>query len=490
MPADDTSPMEQEGGTTTTTGRAPRLPYYEWLRTLDPARAAQIVNRQHRRQVAQKRKYSRIRKARYYKRKYGGYRRYGGSRPLIVSAGTARGLGSYGLSGNISGSILGQSYNLGGFYKSEGTGAYNVKQNSLLGSVDMGGGVPKIINTKKGEAVVISHCEYLGDLFSGTGTPTDFHLQTFALNPGNSKLFPWAAKIAHQFEEYELRGCMIQLRTLSSEFAANLSMGSVFMAANYNASQPPPVNKMQLENYEYANSRKPSESLIMPIECAPQNNVQTHMRIADDEDYEGQDKLWYDWCNIYIGSQGIPTAETPIAEIWICYEIALFKPWVPSATPAGDRVIWAHLKGTNPTASLPLGTTVEWEEGSSEQIVQSSAREITMPTFPANWQILYIAQSASGATGQMDVPPFIAEVGTGAEDMEGISNSSGHNAASEFQILNATETDTMQMRLFKYVPPVSTVPEFKLEFGNTGTFPDLSFVDLYICTVGAYGPTN
>lgn len=421
-------------------------PKKEWFEGLSPEAKQKYAEKLVAKELAAKKPTKKRRRTSYRGRR----RSYSNSAaPIIVSAGVGRqlrGYGAYGVQGGISGTILGQDYNLKGFYDSDasdgpvrGYGAYNLKNQGTASSmIDLGSGVPTIVNTKKGEAVIISHREYLGELVSGTGSPSAFKLQSFELNPGNSILFPWGARIAQQFEEYEIRGMIVELKTESSDYAASLSMGTMFMAANYNSSAPPPSSKIQLENYEYSSSSKPSKSLIMPIECSPVNNTSTHLRIADDGNYEGQDKLWYDWANIYIGSQGIPTAGVPIAEIWVSYEIALFKPWVsPQSLPQGNAIT-AHIHGSNADADAPFGDPVSWTSESSPLFTQTAADEITFPSYVAMYQVTYAAISATAsgsnllanftANGDLEFVTNFWSTGSGT----GIANASTLNSTTKY----------------------------------------------------------
>lgn len=214
------------------------------------------------------------------------------------------------------------------FAKALGFGEYNIQSNSLCSEkwVDMGTSPPKVKNTSKGEATVFSHREYLGELITGAGTPSAFTLQEYAINVGNPSLFPFAARIAENFQEWEVRGMLVELKSECSETSTTLSLGSMFCAVDYNSLDPAPVDKTELENMEYACSNKPSSSILMPIECKRSNDVLTHLYIAVDEDYQGGDKRLYDLGRLFIGSFGCPAAAAPIAEIWITYEIAFYKP--------------------------------------------------------------------------------------------------------------------------------------------------------------------
>lgn len=356
-----------------------------------------------------------------------GYRRrpYNGGQPLIVSAGTARslsGYGAYGLQGNVEGTLMGQNYRLRGFYDSStdgtavsGYGAYEVKNNSLMNLIDTGTNPPRVMNTNRGEATIINHREYLGDLLSGSGSPSAFNLQTFALNAGNSSLFPFLGTIAHKFQEWEPRGVLFELKTLSSDYAAALSMGSMFMAADYNSLSPAPNSKIALENMEYADSCKPSRSLIMPIECDPRISTQTHLNVADDLDYEGGDKRLFDLCNVYIGSQGIPTADTPIAEIWVTYEIALFKPIIQNGMPDTSSPS-ARFLFHNVQDALMFGNFTETAPGSSAGFTVDGTNpadcRLFFPAYDTTYIVVYqITNDNSGTIHGFQIPAVTA-VGT------------------------------------------------------------------------------
>lgn len=64
----------------------------------------------------------------------------------------------------------------------------------------------------------------------------------------------------------------------------------------------------------------------MPVECARVNDVLTHLYIANDGKYQGGDKRFYDLGTLYIGTQGLSAETAAVAEIWITYDITLFKP--------------------------------------------------------------------------------------------------------------------------------------------------------------------
>ena len=144
-----------------------------------------------------------------------------------------------------------------------GLGAYSVSKNSLLTDP-----MP-VINKSEGGACTIRHREYIGDIISAA-TPNTFKIQSFPINPAMESTFPWLSQIAANFEQYRIEGMIFEFRTMSADAlnSVNTALGQVIMATDYNAANPPFAQKSEMENYEYGQSAKPSESAIHPIECA------------------------------------------------------------------------------------------------------------------------------------------------------------------------------------------------------------------------------
>lgn len=82
-----------------------------------------------------------------------------------------------------------------GLAKLSGYGDYH----STAGAVT-GGQIPIIQNTSGG--CIVRHREYLGDLQGSQG----FILESYNINPGNPKLFPWLSSVANNFEQWCPRG--------------------------------------------------------------------------------------------------------------------------------------------------------------------------------------------------------------------------------------------------------------------------------------------
>lgn len=368
-----------------------------------------------------------------------------------------------------------------------GLGAYNVKRNSLMnGAIDMSTAPPSVRNANQGEGTIIRHREYLGDLLSGAGSPSAFAItNTYALNPGNTACFPWLSRIAQDFQEYEMRGCIFFLKTLSSDYTAALNMGSVFMAADYNASDPPPIDKMHLENMEFSSSCKPSTSLLMPVECDPRYDSNTHLYIASNNNYQNGDPKLYNLCNVYIGSQGVPNSggnPTPIAEIWVTYEVALFKPIIPNVTLGAD--IGAHFQLGQCTPANPLLLSLVGQ-GTDPGFKLVNNRTIQLPnTIGASYFICFQWNSVVGSTGTYDNGDFgLVGCTLGLTAWNGnpaianlFSTPSGHNAGGSAITISASRmTWTLILTTTNATASISLA-----NVGDTWDFQTPGFGDVYI----------
>jgi len=283
-----------------------------------------------------------------------------------------------------------------------GLGEYNVRQNSLMNGDNVKyspNGPPRVINTKKGEATVFNHREYIGDMVTGAlvGGTTAFAIQTFALNPGNSALFPWLSKAASNFQEYEVQGMLVEMITEASDFANLMAVGNIMMGADYNPVAPQPANKIQLLELEYSSSVKTSSNLIMPIECAPINDSLTHLFVAIDNNYDGTDARSFDLGNIFCCSQGQPIAAAKIAEMWITYEIAFYKPRLSFGCPGGGA--GAHFLIAGSTSAQPLLGAFRQVGSTPNFAINAVTNQIFLPDGAGRWMItVNLVFAGPGAT--------------------------------------------------------------------------------------------
>ena len=183
---------------------------------------------------------------------------------------------------------------------------------------------PQISKVFKNGGIVVRHCEYIGDV-----TPSvAFQNQAFDLNPGLDAVFPWLSQISSAYTEYRWRGIVAEYRSMSSDAVlstnASSSLGSVMMATQYNALDLPFTTKVEMQNYIYSNSCKPSLSMYHPIEC--RSNVLNKFYLRQGSIPEGSDERFYDLGNFQVATQGCQATTGSIGELWVHYEVELYKP--------------------------------------------------------------------------------------------------------------------------------------------------------------------
>lgn len=233
-----------------------------------------------------------------------------------------------------------------GIYALTGFGDYQIQKNVLTET----NGPPAVINRSNKEFVV-RHREYITDIYSASGTastPSAFANQVFSINPGDFNTFPWLSAVADKFETYRIEGMIFEFKSLYSDAVVtqNGSIGSVILATEYNAGAAPFPNKQYMENYEFAQSCKPSHSVLHPIECARSQNVLSELYVRPGPVPSGEDVKTYDFGDFQIASQGIPLgsagAAVALGELWVSYQIALIKPKISSAAGTYIDSGYAH----------------------------------------------------------------------------------------------------------------------------------------------------
>lgn len=242
-----------------------------------------------------------------------------------------------------------------------GFGDYNVSSNTMMGMEP-----PEVINSPGSGSVIIRHREYLGDIEASEV----FTNHTYTINPGDDQTFPWLSQIAQSFEQYRVRGMLFYFNSMSSPnvlaASATTALGTVIMATQYDVEDPPFASKMEMENYIYANSRVPYKSFIHPIECARGQTTLTELYIRDSQVNSGDtDARFYDLGKFNIATVGQQAAAGVIGELWVTYEIELFKPKLTAAPAVETRLTdnWVALTGI--TNSVPCGTDNTLEAGSN-----------------------------------------------------------------------------------------------------------------------------
>jgi len=265
--------------------------------------------------------------------------------------------------GGARGASIGRSMGAG-LSAISGYGDYSVKSNSLSKvstSADM---VPQFV--KNEHSVRVCHREFISDLVA-PALPGTFVNKEFAINPGNSALFPWGSRFAKQYSQYKIHGMVLVYKSMTSDYAAAGPLGTVIMATNYNAVDRAFNNKIEMENSEFAVSTKPSLSLIHAIECDPSVSGESTLYIRDPtyETTDTSDRRFYDYGKFQVATTGLPSQVVPgttLGELWVSYDIEFMKPIIGGDNVSGSSPALisnfdgsaAVVSGANPSGRLPF----------------------------------------------------------------------------------------------------------------------------------------
>lgn len=246
-------------------------------------------------------------------------------------------------------SVLGKVLDSGNaIAKIFGWGAYSVKQNSLWDGT-LARQVPHMQSNM--ESVVFRHREYIGDVSSSI----TFASKVFNVNPGLDDTFPYLAAIARNFQQYRFRGLIFEFKSTSANAlnSTNTALGTVALAMQYQSDCADFVNKNQLLNEMWSVDGKPSENVILPVECDPTLTTLPLLYTRSGNRPTGSDLKMYDMGKVTIATVGSQAASV-IGELWVSYEVELQKPQLYAGLAMGSET--AHFSLV-PTSAAPLAAS-------------------------------------------------------------------------------------------------------------------------------------
>lgn len=233
------------------------------------------------------------------------------------------------LGGAVGGAMFGGTGNAVGQYAGKqiaglaGFGAYSVNSNSLM--LPEGSPVPTFANMS--QATVVCHREYIKDI-QGPASGAAFSLDSFPINPGNPKTFPWLSQIAQNYDQYALLGVVFEFKSTASDSLNTgvLGLGTVILATDYDSADALYSSKIEMENSQFSITTKPNEDCLHPIECDPSVGFNEIKYLRGISVPVGKDQRLYDHGTFQIATQGLPNNAGAIGELWVTYQIALYKP--------------------------------------------------------------------------------------------------------------------------------------------------------------------
>lgn len=168
--------------------------------------------------------------------------------------------------------------------------------------------------------IFFSHREFLCNV---ENTTANFVNRSFEINPGLESTFPFLSQLAACFTLYEFQGLIFEYRPLSGEFGTTGSpLGKVVITTNYDPDAEPFENSLEMENYDYSNSTKPSIEMLHGVETDPGQRAVNMKYIRTGS--VARDKIFTDIGLFQVATEGISDTGV-IGQIWVSYRIKLSR---------------------------------------------------------------------------------------------------------------------------------------------------------------------
>lgn len=349
-------------------------------------------------------------------------------------------------------SVLGKVLDSGNaIAKIFGWGAYSVKSNTLWDGT-LARQVPHMQSNM--ENITFRHREYIGDISSSIA----FESKVFQVNPGLDDTFPYLAAIARNFQQYKFKGLIFEFKSTSASAlnSTNTALGTVALAMQYQSDCANFVSKNQLLNEMWSVDGKPSENVILPVECDPSMTSIPLLYTRSGAQPTNSDLKMYDLGKVTVATVGSQAAAV-IGELWVSYEVELQKPQLYAGLAIGSESAHYSLVPTN---AAPLASSAKYMDYIGCTITNNV---ITFPTSAQGKYLIVYNCSTIGAAAVLTKP--------------GITTSNC-NVDYDFnlhatQLVTAPEdgVTTRQFTIFFVISIITTQIITTVTFGAAGTMP-------------------
>jgi hypothetical protein len=170
--------------------------------------------------------------------------------------------------------------------------------------------------SQNGQSTIVKHSEFFADV---TGS-TAFSVRAFPLNPGNDDVFPFLSDIAMRFEYYKFRSLKFRYEPACS----TLTTGSVYQCVDYDASDLPPGDKINLMQNENAVRSSPYTKCVMDM-VKGASSAQIKRFTLDRAPPPSADVKMYNLGNAIFATQGMLDSSA-VGELYVDYEVELSVP--------------------------------------------------------------------------------------------------------------------------------------------------------------------
>lgn len=321
---------------------------------------------------------------------------------------------------------------------------------------------------KANDGVLVTHREYLGDIISSSVAGA-FKIDGYALNPAESRTFPWLSNVCKEsYQQYKFEQLMFEFRTFSADAlnSTNTALGSVFACVNYDAADPAPGSRQEVENTDWSRSVKPSESMKCFVECDPKQTGlnQGLLYIVNGASIPpGTDLKTYILGRFFIGTVGCQGSSVNLGSLYVNYTVKLYKPFMTRPLASANILTQAR-EGCN--ASNMFGTSQYASIYNCDSLgVTFSGNVMTINNHKLQVGMRFLLQMYwSGTPANIVTPTITHSGGTGL-------NYPGTGYGSPFAWGPITGTTTDKMSLCNVFVITNANQNFTLTFGGGATIP-------------------
>jgi hypothetical protein len=187
----------------------------------------------------------------------------------------------------------------------------------------------------------VRHREYVQDIAFGDIGEFTLAVQQ-PINPGNRNLFPWLSGISGRFETYRFNS----LRFIFEPQCGTDNEGTVMVAVDFDAVDPPPVDKLQFMTYDGAVRSPPWFASV--YDCAQYNihKYKEYYITRDQVTPPTTDEKTYFVGNIFVATQS-QQAPFTAGEFYVEYDVVLSTPQLDSIS--GDQSKFYQFQAPNGT---------------------------------------------------------------------------------------------------------------------------------------------
>jgi len=332
------------------------------------------------------------------------------------------------------------------------------RQRRIGGAMNVGGGIDRFPrgtyqvqsnNVRPTKGRTENGMEYIGEVVANS---TGFSVvKSLPCNPGQSSTFPRLSKIAQLYEEYQFLKLEFIYKPEVAQFADLGKVGKIILNADYDASDPPPSLKQQMEDTDPCADGMPYEEicLVLNPKYLHKNSDAKYVRPGG---LPGNtDIKTYDCANFNLATSALFANTGGLGELWVRYSCKLSVPVLESVSIAPMNFSVSLNQSTAPEAittsavsqNVLFGTSVV--NGTS---LVNTAGSIVIPTGNYLIDVNVFEVSLGAITGNitLDLQKNGSSVFTTVPNVETLSNN-GEIGFSWYVTSNGTDAFTFPVNV-------------------------------------------